>query len=48
VALRARLIASGLLAVRWETMGEEALVLGGTAAGMVHAVRIRSLEAARA
>ncbi len=48
VALRARLIASGLLAGRWETMGEEALVLGGTAAGMVHAVRMRTQQAAGA
>jgi GT2 family glycosyltransferase len=48
VALRARLIGSGLLDGRFETIGEEALVLGGTAAGMAHAARLPGSGRSRA
>ena len=48
VALRGRLLASGLMGGRWETIGEEALVLGGTAAGMVHAGLLRGTAETRA
>jgi GT2 family glycosyltransferase len=39
LGLRLRVLAAGLLARRWEALREEGLVLGGTAAGIVHGLR---------
>ena len=39
VALRLRVLASSLLSRRWEALHEEALVLAGTGAGIVHGLR---------
>jgi GT2 family glycosyltransferase len=39
LGLRLRVLAAALLARRWDALREEALVLGGTAAGMVHGLR---------
>lgn len=38
--LRGRVLAAGLAGGRWEALGEEARVLGGTLAGMGHAARL--------
>jgi len=40
VALRLRLVAAGLLRRRMSALREEALILGGTAAGIVHGMRL--------
>jgi GT2 family glycosyltransferase len=37
--LRLRVLASGVVSRRWDALHEEALVLGGTAAGFVHGLR---------
>jgi len=39
IALRLRVLARGLLSARWLALREEALVLGGTAAGFAHGLR---------
>ena len=39
LGLRLRVLAAALLARRWEALREEGLVLGGTAAGIVHGLR---------
>ena len=39
VGLRLRVLGAALLARRWTSLREEALVLSGTAAGMVHGLR---------
>ena len=39
LGLRVRVLAAALLARRWEALREEGLVLGGTAAGIVHGLR---------
>jgi len=39
VALRLRVLGGGLLSARWGALREEALVLGGTAAGLAHGLR---------
>jgi GT2 family glycosyltransferase len=41
LALRLRLVASGLLRLRFAVVQEEALVLAGTAAGIVHGMRLQ-------
>jgi len=40
LGLRLRILASGLLGGRWSALHEEALVLGGTATGVVHGLRL--------
>jgi hypothetical protein len=42
LALRLRLIAGGLLRRRFAVIQEEALVLAGTAAGIVHGMRLEA------
>jgi GT2 family glycosyltransferase len=44
VALRLRLVAAGVLRRRLGVLREEALVLGGTAAGIVHGMRIEARD----
>ena len=39
LALRLRVLASALLSRRWAAPREEALVIGGTAAGLLHGLR---------
>jgi hypothetical protein len=39
VGLRARVLGGALLSARWGALREEALVLGGTGAGLVHGLR---------
>ena len=39
IALRARVLGAALLTARWGALREEALVLGGTGAGLVHGLR---------
>jgi O-antigen biosynthesis protein len=44
VALRLRLVAAGVLRRRFAVLREEALVLGGTAAGIVHGMRLEARD----
>ena len=39
IGLRAKVLAGALVRKRWSALREEALVLAGTAAGIVHALR---------
>lgn len=47
LSLRLRVLAAALLHRRWDALREEALVLGGTAAGLVHGLRIGRRRGAR-
>jgi GT2 family glycosyltransferase len=44
VGLRLRLVAAGVLRRRWAVLREEALVLVGTAAGIVHGMRLEARD----
>jgi GT2 family glycosyltransferase len=44
IALRVRLVAAGLLRRRFAVLREEALVLAGTAAGIVHGMRLEARD----